>query len=47
MPGRKINFAVNLPLKIFRTTVANADIWKSKISPYIPYKMYVPHASGI
>ena len=28
MPDRKINFifAVNLPLKLFRATIANADI---------------------
>ena len=26
MPDRKISFAVNLPLKLFRATIANADI---------------------
>ena len=26
MPDRKIIFAVNLPLKLFRTIIANADI---------------------
>ena len=25
MPDRKISFAVNLPFKLFRATVANAD----------------------
>ena len=33
--GKSIS-AVNLQLKLFRATVANADIWKSKVSPYIP-----------
>ena len=26
MPDRKINFCINLPLKLFRATVANADL---------------------
>ena len=30
MPDRKINFDVNLPLKLFRSTVANADIGNLK-----------------
>ena len=35
-PIGKSNFALNLPLKLFRATVADADIGKSKVSPYIP-----------
>ena len=30
MPDRKINFSVNLPLNLFRATVANVDIESPK-----------------
>ena len=30
MPDRKVNFGVDLPLKLFRATVANADIGSLK-----------------
>ena len=38
-PTEKSIFAVNLPLKLFRATVANTDIRS--------LKMFVLHASGI
>ena len=47
MPYRKIIFAVNLPLKLFRATVANADIGSLKSFHTFLTIMFVPHVSEI
>ena len=47
MPDRKIIFAVNLPLQIFRATVANADTDKSHISANIIWYVFGQHAGEI
>ena len=46
-PVGKSVFAVNLPLKLFRATIANADIGKLKVLHTFLTKMFVPHASEI
>ena len=43
-PNEKSIFGVNLPLKLFSATVANADN-RSLNSRHIPLRMFVPHAS--
>ena len=45
-PIGKSVFAVNLPLKLFSATVANADIGSLK-SLHTSLKMFVPHASEV
>ena len=35
MSDLKMNFVINLELKLFRTTIANADIGRLNFSPYI------------
>ena len=42
MPNRKINFALNLPLKLSRATVANADHGRLK-SLHTLFGMYLDH----
>ena len=46
-PIGKSIFAVNLPLKLFRATVANADIGSLKSFHTFLKKMFVPYASEI
>ena len=41
MPDRKINFAVNLPLNLFRATIANADIESQKfLHTFLTKRLY-------
>ena len=47
MPDRKIIFAVNLPLKLFRAIIANANIGNLKSLHTFLKKVFVPHASEI
>ena len=42
MPDRKINFTVNLTLKLFRATVANSDAGSLK-SLHTLFDMYLDH----
>ena len=42
-PIRKSIFAVNLLLKLFSATIANADIGSLLVSPYITLKKYLWH----
>ena len=46
-PIGKSIFAENLPLKLFRVAVANADIESLKSHSYIPLKIFVSHAGAI
>ena len=46
-PIGKSIFAVNLPLKLFRSNVANADIESLKSLHTFLKKMFVPYASEI
>ena len=46
-PIGKSIFAANLPLKLFHSTVANADIGSLKSLHIFLTKMFVPHASEI
>ena len=42
MSNGKINFAVNLPLKLLRATVTNTDTG-SRRSPHTLFDMYLDH----